>query len=242
MGKKPSTNIGDITTPEPGVGRGSDAPDLRRDRGDELPSGGEDDFIAHRPTPQPPQPPVPPTSETSSEHPASPAPETSADADKPKPASSPETTSQEGNGPKPATPSSPSGAVGGKKNEAAKVKNKPADSVVADVPKFKDFVSDAHKVVQPTSKSGRKHVEPFTQEQVDPAKPKFILVVTNAPRLAKTGTTAATRLEWAGFKPKTGEHGEISVDYNFQDLKFRNKAIRKLQGVGIKIKITTVTP
>lgn len=237
MGKKPNTNIGDITTPEPGIGRGSDAPDLRRDRGDELPSGGEDDFIAHRPTPQPSQPPVPaapPTSETASE--------TSEEAGKPKPASSPETTSQEGNGPKPATPSSPSGATGGKKNGAAKVKNKPADSVVADVPKFKDFVSDAHKVVQPTSKSGRKHVEPFTQEQVDPAKPKFILVVTNAPRLAKTGTTAATRLEWAGFKPKTGEHGEISVDYNFQDLKFRNKAIRKLQGVGIKIKITTVTP
>lgn len=227
MGKKPSTNIGDITTPEPGIGRGSDAPDLRRDRGDELPSGGEDDFIANRHTPQPSQPPIPPT-----EHPASPAPETSGEAGKPKPASSPEITSQEGNGPKPATPSSPSGATGGKKNEAAKVKNKPADSVVA----------DAHKVVQPTSKSGRKHVEPFTQEQVDPAKPKFILVVTNAPRLAKTGTTAATRLEWAGFKPKTGEHGEISVDYNFQDLKFRNKAIRKLQGVGIKIKITTVTP
>lgn len=221
MGKKPNTNIGDITTPEPGIGRGSDAPDLRRDRGDELPSGGEDDFIANRHTPQPSQPPVPPT-----EHPASPAPETSRETGKPKPA----------------TPSSPSGATGGKKNEAAKVKNKPADSVVADVPKFKDFVSDAHKVVQPTSKSGRKHVEPFTQEQVDPAKPKFILVVTNAPRLAKTGTTAATRLEWAGFKPKTGEHGEISVDYNFQDLKFRNKAIRKLQGVGIKIKITTVTP
>ena len=230
MGKKPSTNIGDITTPEPGIGRGSDAPDLRRDRGDELPSGGEDDFIANRHTPQPSQPP------------ASPAPETAGETGKPKPASPPETTSQEGNGPKPATPSSPSGATGGKKNEAAKVKNKPADSVVADVPKFKDFVSDAHKVVQPTSKSGRKHVEPFTQEQVDPAKPKFILVVTNAPRLAKTGTTAATRLEWAGFKPKTGEHGEISVDYNFQDPKFRNKAIRKLQGVGIKIKITTVTP
>lgn len=237
MGKKPNTNIGDITTPEPGIGRGSDAPDLRRDRGDELPSGGEDDFIANRHTPQPSQPPVPPT-----EHPASPAPEISGEVGKPKPASSPETTSQEGNGPKPATPSSPSGATGGKKNEAAKVKNKPADSVVADVPKFKDFVSDAHKVVQPISKSGRKHVEPFTQEQVDPAKPKFILVVTNAPRLAKTGTTAATRLEWAGFKSKTGEHGEISVDYNFQDLKFRNKAIRKLQGVGIKIKITTVTP
>ena len=226
MGKKPSTNIGDTTTPEPGIGRGSDAPDLRRDRGDELPSGGEDDFIANRHTPQPSQPPVPPT-----EHPASP---TSEEVGKPKPASSPETT--------PASETTTSGGGGGKKNEAAKVKNKPADSVVADVPKFKDFVSDAHKVVQPTSKSGRKHVEPFTQEQVDPAKPKFILVVTNAPRLAKTGTTAATRLEWAGFKSKTGEHGEISVDYNFQDLKFRNKAIRKLQGVGIKIKITTVTP
>lgn len=221
MGKKPSTDIGDITTPEPGIGRGSDAPDLRRDRGDELPSGGEDDFIAHRPTPQPSQPPLPPT-----EHPASPAPETSGEAGKPKPA----------------TPSSPSGATGGKKNEVGKAKIKSADIAVTAVPKFKDFVSDAHKVVQPTSKFGRKHVEPFTQEQVDPAKPKFILVVTNAPRLAKTGTTAATRLEWAGFKSKTGEHGEISVDYNFQDLKFRNKAIRKLQGVGIKIKITTVTP
>ena len=235
MGKKPSTNFGDITTPEPGIGRGNDGtPDLRRDRGDELPSGGEDDFIGRRPTPQP--------SETSSEHLAPPAPPTSEEVGKPKPASSPETTSQEGNGPKPATPSSPSGATGGKKNEAAKVKNKPADSVVADVPKFKDFVSDAHKVVQPTSKSGRKHVEPFTQEQVDPAKPKFKLIVTNAARLAKTGTTAATRLEWAGFKPKTGEHEEISVDYNFQDVKFRNKAIRKLQGAGIKIKITVVTP
>lgn len=232
MGKKPSTNIGDITTPEPGIGRGSDAPDLRRDRGDELPSGGEDDFIAHRPTPQPSQPPVPaapPTSETASEHPTSPAPETSGESGKPKPASSPETTTS-------------GGGAGGKKNEVGKAKIKSADIAVTAVPKFKDFVSDAHKVVQPTSKSGRKHVEPFTQEQVDPAKPKFILVVTNAPRLAKTGTTAATRLEWAGFKPKTGEHGEISVDYNFQDLKFRNKAIRKLQGVGIKIKITTVTP
>lgn len=228
MGKKPSTNIGDITTPEPGIGRGSDAPDLRRDRGDELPSGGEDDFIAHRPTPQP--------SETSSEHPVPAAPPTSETASetlgesgKPKPASSPETTTS-------------GGGAGGKKNEVGKAKIKSADIAVTAVPKFKDFVSDAHKVVQPTSKSGRKHVEPFTQEQVDPAKPKFILVVTNAPRLAKTGTTAATRLEWAGFKPKTGEHGEISVDYNFQDLKFRNKAIRKLQGVGIKIKITTVTP
>ena len=228
MGKKPSTNIGDITTPEPGIGRGSDAPDLRRDRGDELPSGGEDDFIAHRPTPQP--------SETSSEHPVPAAPptpetasETSGESGKPKPASSPETTTS-------------GGGAGGKKNEVGKAKIKSADIAVTAVPKFKDFVSDAHKVVQPTSKSGRKHVEPFTQEQVDPAKPKFILVVTNAPRLAKTGTTAATRLEWAGFKPKTGEHGEISVDYNFQDLKFRNKAIRKLQGVGIKIKITTVTP
>lgn len=236
MGKKPSTNIGDITTPEPGIGRGSDAPDLRRDRGDELPSGGEDDFIAHRPTPQPsetssehPVPAAPPTSETASEHPASPAPETSGESGKPKPASSPETTTS-------------GGGAGGKKNEVGKAKIKSADIAVTAVPKFKDFVSDAHKVVQPTSKSGRKHVEPFTQEQVDPAKPKFILVVTNAPRLAKTGTTAATRLEWAGFKPKTGEHGEISVDYNFQDLKFRNKAIRKLQGVGIKIKITTVTP
>lgn len=217
MGKKPSTNIGDITTPEPGIGRGSDAPDLRRDRGDELPSGGEDDFIAHRPTPQPSQPPVPA------------APETSGESGKPKPASSPETTTS-------------GGGAGGKKNEVGKAKIKSADIAVTAVPKFKDFVSDAHKVVQPTSKSGRKHVEPFTQEQVDPAKPKFILVVTNAPRLTKTGTTAATRLEWAGFKPKTGEHGEISVDYNFQDLKFRNKAIRKLQGVGIKIKITTVTP
>ena len=231
MGKKPNTNIGDITTPEPGIGRGSDAPDLRRDRGDELPSGGEDDFIAHRPTPQPA---APPTSETVSEHSASPAPETSGEAGKPKPASSPETT--------PASETTSGGGAGGKKNEAGKAKIKSADIVVTAVPKFKDFVSDAHKVVQPTSKSGRKHVEPFTQEQVDPAKPKFILVVTNAPRLAKTGTTAATRLEWAGFKPKTGEHGEISVDYNFQDLKFRNKAIRKLQGVGIKIKITTVTP
>ena len=212
MGKKPSTNIGDITTPEPGIGRGSDAPDLRRDRGDELPSGGEDDFIANRHTPQPSQ-----------------------QVGKPKPASSPETT--------PASETTTSGGgAGGKKNEAGKAKIKSADIAVTAVPKFKDFVSDAHKVVQPTSKSGRKHVEPFTQEQVDPAKPKFILVVTNAPRLAKTGTTAATRLEWAGFKPKTGEHGEISVDYNFQDLKFRNKAIRKLQGVGIKIKITTVTP
>jgi hypothetical protein len=232
MGKKPSTNIGDITTPEPGIGRGSDAPDLRRDRGDELPSGGEDDFIANRHTPQPSQPPVPaapPTSETSSEHPASPGPETSGESGKPKPASSSETTTS-------------GGGAGGKKNEVGKAKIKSADIAVTDVPKFKDFVSDAHKVVQPTSKSGRKHVEPFTQEQVDPAKPKFILVVTNAPRLAKTGTTAATRLEWAGFKPKTGEHGEISVDYNFQDVKFRNKAIRKLQGVGIKIKITTVTP
>lgn len=236
MGKKPSTNIGDITTPEPGIGRGSDAPDLRRDRGDELPSGGEDDFIAHRPTPQPsetssehPVPAAPPTSETASEHPASPAPETSGESGKPKPASSPETTTS-------------GGGAGGKKNEVGKAKIKSADIAVTAVPKFKDFVSDAHKVVQPTSKSGRKHVEPFTQEQVDPAKPKFILVVTNAPRLAKTGTTAATRLEWGGFKPKTGEHGEISVDYNFQDLKFRNKAIRKLQGVGIKIKITTVTP
>lgn len=236
MGKKPSTNIGDITTPEPGIGRGSDAPDLRRDRGDELPSGGEDDFIAHRPTPQPsetssehPVPAAPPTSETVSEHPASPAPETSGESGKPKPASSPETTTS-------------GGGAGGKKNEVGKAKIKSADIAVTAVPKFKDFVSDAHKVVQPTSKSGRKHVEPFTQEQVDPAKPKFILVVTNAPRLAKTGTTAATRLEWAGFKSKTGEHGEISVDYNFQDLKFRNKAIRKLQGVGIKIKITTVTP
>lgn len=236
MGKKPNTNIGDITTPEPGIGRGSDAPDLRRDRGDELPSGGEDDFIAHRPTPQPsetssehPVPAAPPTSETASEHPASPAPETSGESGKPKPASSPETTTS-------------GGGAGGKKNEVGKAKIKSADIAVTAVPKFKDFVSDAHKVVQPTSKSGRKHVEPFTQEQVDPAKPKFILVVTNAPRLAKTGTTAATRLEWAGFKPKTGEHGEISVDYNFQDLKFRNKAIRKLQGVGIKIKITTVTP
>ena len=236
MGKKPSTNIGDITTPEPGIGRGSDAPDLRRDRGDELPSGGEDDFIAHRPTPQPsetssehPVPAAPPTSETASEHPASPAPETSGESGKPKPASSPETTTS-------------GGGAGGKKNEVGKAKIKSADIAVTAVPKFKDFVSDAHKVVQPTSKSGRKHVEPFTQEQVDPTKPKFILVVTNAPRLAKTGTTAATRLEWAGFKPKTGEHGEISVDYNFQDLKFRNKAIRKLQGVGIKIKITTVTP
>ena len=236
MGKKPSTNIGDITTPEPGIGRGSDAPDLRRDRGDELPSGGEDDFIAHRPTPQPSEtssehlvPAAPPTSETTSEHPASPAPETSGESGKPKPASSPETTTS-------------GGGAGGKKNEVGKAKIKSADIAVTAVPKFKDFVSDAHKVVQPTSKSGRKHVEPFTQEQVDPAKPKFILVVTNAPRLAKTGTTAATRLEWAGFKPKTGEHGEISVDYNFQDLKFRNKAIRKLQGVGIKIKITTVTP
>lgn len=227
MGKKPSTNIGDITTPEPGIGRGSDAPDLRRDRGDELPSGGEDDFIANRHTPQPSQPPVPPT-----EHPAPP---TSEEVGKPKPASSPETT--------PASETTTSGGgAGGKKNEAGKAKIKSADIAVTAVPKFKDFVSDAHKVVQPTSKSGRKHVEPFTQEQVDPAKPKFILVVTNAPRLAKTGTTAATRLEWAGFKPKTGEHGEISVDYNFQDLKFRNKAIRKLQGVGIKIKITTVTP
>lgn len=236
MGKKPSTNIGDITTPEPGIGRGSDAPDLRRDRGDELPSGGEDDFIAHRPTPQPsetssehPVPAAPPTSETASEHPASPAPETSGESGKPKPASSPETTTS-------------GGGAGGKKNEVGKAKIKSADIAVTAVPKFKDFVSDAHKVVQPTSKSGRKHVEPFTQEQVDQAKPKFILVVTNAPRLAKTGTTAATRLEWAGFKSKTGEHGEISVDYNFQDLKFRNKAIRKLQGVGIKIKITTVTP
>ena len=227
MGKKPSTNIGDITTPEPGIGRGSDAPDLRRDRGDELPSGGEDDFIANRHTPQPSQPPVPPT-----EHPAPP---TSEEVGKPKPASSPETT--------PASETTTSGGgAGGKKNEAGKAKIKSADIAVTAVPKFKDFVSDAHKVVQPASKSGRKHVEPFTQEQVDPAKPKFILVVTNAPRLAKTGTTAATRLEWAGFKPKTGEHGEISVDYNFQDLKFRNKAIRKLQGVGIKIKITTVTP
>ena len=227
MGKKPNTNIGDITTPEPGIGRGSDAPDLRRDRGDELPSGGEDDFIANRHTPQPSQPPVPPT-----EHPAPP---TSEEVGKPKPASSPETT--------PASETTTSGGgAGGKKNEADKAKIKSADIAVTAVPKFKDFVSDAHKVVQPTSKSGRKHVEPFTQEQVDPAKPKFILVVTNAPRLAKTGTTAATRLEWAGFKPKTGEHGEISVDYNFQDLKFRNKAIRKLQGVGIKIKITTVTP
>ena len=227
MGKKPSTDIGDITTPEPGIGRGSDAPDLRRDRGDELPSGGEDDFIANRHTPQPSQPPVPPT-----EHPAPP---TSEEVGKPKPASSPETT--------PASETTTSGGgAGGKKNEAGKAKIKSADIAVTAVPKFKDFVSDAHKVVQPTSKSGRKHVEPFTQEQVDPAKPKFILVVTNAPRLAKTGTTAATRLEWAGFKPKTGEHGEISVDYNFQDLKFRNKAIRKLQGVGIKIKITTVTP
>lgn len=227
MGKKPSANIGDITTPEPGIGRGSDAPDLRRDRGDELPSGGEDDFIANRHTPQPSQPPVPPT-----EHPAPP---TSEEVGKPKPASSPETT--------PASETTTSGGgAGGKKNEAGKAKIKSADIAVTAVPKFKDFVSDAHKVVQPTSKSGRKHVEPFTQEQVDPAKPKFILVVTNAPRLAKTGTTAATRLEWAGFKPKTGEHGEISVDYNFQDLKFRNKAIRKLQGVGIKIKITTVTP
>lgn len=227
MGKKPSTNIDDITTPEPGIGRGSDAPDLRRDRGDELPSGGEDDFIANRHTPQPSQPPVPPT-----EHPAPP---TSEEVGKPKPASSPETT--------PASETTTSGGgAGGKKNEAGKAKIKSADIAVTAVPKFKDFVSDAHKVVQPTSKSGRKHVEPFTQEQVDPAKPKFILVVTNAPRLAKTGTTAATRLEWAGFKPKTGEHGEISVDYNFQDLKFRNKAIRKLQGVGIKIKITTVTP
>lgn len=236
MGKKPSTNIGDITTPEPGIGRGSDAPDLRRDRGDELPSGGEDDFIAHRPTSQPsetssehPVPAAPPTSETASEHPASPAPETSGESGKPKPASSPETTTS-------------GGGAGGKKNEVGKAKIKSADIAVTAVPKFKDFVSDAHKVVQPTSKSGRKHVEPFTQEQVDPTKPKFILVVTNAPRLAKTGTTAATRLEWAGFKPKTGEHGEISVDYNFQDLKFRNKVIRKLQGVGIKIKITTVTP
>nr|DAP43342.1 MAG TPA: hypothetical protein [Caudoviricetes sp.] len=236
MGKKPSTNIGDITTPEPGIGRGSDAPDLRRDRGDELPSGGEDDFITHRPTPQPsetssehPVPAAPPTSETASEHPASPAPETSGESGKPKPASSPETTTS-------------GGGAGGKKNEVGKAKIKSADIAVTAVPKFKDFVSDAHKVVQPTSKSGRKHVEPFTQEQVDPAKPKFILVVTNAPRLAKTGTTAATRLEWAGFKPKTGEHGEISVDYNFQDVKFRNKAIRKLQGVGIKIKITAVTP
>lgn len=227
MGKKPNTNIGDITTPEPGIGRGSDAPDLRRDRGDELPSGGEDDFIANRHTPQPSQPPVPQT-----EHPAPP---TSEEVGKPKPASSPETT--------PASETTTSGGgAGGKKNEAGKAKIKSADIAVTAVPKFKDFVSDAHKVVQPTSKSGRKHVEPFTQEQVDPAKPKFILVVTNAPRLAKTGTTAATRLEWAGFKPKTGEHGEISVDYNFQDLKFRNKAIRKLQGVGIKIKITTVTP
>lgn len=227
MGKKPNTNIGDITTPEPGIGRGSDAPDLRRDRGDELPSGGEDDFIANRHTPQPSQPPVPPT-----EHPAPP---TSEEVGKPKPASSPETT--------PASETTTSGGgAGGKKNEAGKAKIKSADIAVTAVPKFKDFVSDAHKVVQPTSKSGRKHVEPFTQEQVDPAKPKFILVVTNAPRLAKTGTTAATRLEWAGFKPKTGEHGEISVDYNFQDVKFRNKAIRKLQGVGIKIKITTVTP
>lgn len=226
MGKKPNTNIGDITTPEPGIGRGSDAPDLRRDRGDELPSGGEDDFIANIHTPQPSQPPVPPT-----EHPAPP---TSEEVGKPKPASSPETT--------PASETTTSGGAGGKKNEAGKAKIKSADIAVTAVPKFKDFVSDAHKVVQPTSKSGRKHVEPFTQEQVDPAKPKFILVVTNAPRLAKTGTTAATRLEWAGFKPKTGEHGEISVDYNFQDLKFRNKAIRKLQGVGIKIKITTVTP
>ena len=236
MGKKPSTNIGDITTPEPGIGRGSDAPDLRRDRGDELPSGGEDDFIAHTPTPQPsetssehPVPAAPLTSETASEHPASPAPETSGESGKPKPASSPETTTS-------------GGGAGGKKNEAGKAKIKSADIAVTAVPKFKDFVSDAHKVVQPTSKSGRKHVEPFTQEQVDAGKPKFILVVTNAPRLAKTGTTAATRLEWAGFKPKTGEHGEISVDYNFQDLKFRNRAIRKLQGVGIKIKITTVTP
>lgn len=228
MGKKPNTNIGDITTPEPGIGRGNDGtPDLRRDRGDELPTGGEDDFVARRPTPQP--------SETSSDHPASPAPPTSEEVGKPKPASSPETT--------PASETTTNGgAAGGKKNEVGKAKNKSADIVVTAVPKFKDFVSDAHKVVQPTSKSGRKHVEPFTQEQVDPTKPKFILVVTNAPRLAKTGTTAATRLEWAGFKPKTGEHGEISVDYNFQDLKFRNKAIRKLQGVGIKIKITTVTP
>ena len=225
MGKKPNTNIGDITTPEPGIGRGNDGtPDLRRDRGDELPSGGEDDFIGRRPIPQP--------SETSSEHPAPP---TSEEVGKPKPASSPETT--------PASETTTSGGgAGGKKNEVGKAKIKSADIAVTTVPKFKDFVSDAHKVVQPTSKSGRKHVEPFTQEQVDPAKPKFILVVTNAPRLAKTGTTAATRLEWAGFKPKTGEHGEISVDYNFQDLKFRNKAIRKLQGVGIKIKITTVTP
>lgn len=227
MGKKPSTSIGDITTPEPGIGRGNDGtPDLRRDRGDELPSGGEDDFIGRRPTPQP--------SETSSEHPVPPAPPTSEEVGKPKPASSPETT--------PASETTTSGGAGGKKNEVGKAKIKSADIAVTAVPKFKDFVSDAHKVVQPTSKSGRKHVEPFTQEQVDPAKPKFILVVTNAPRLAKTGTTAATRLEWAGFKPKTGEHGEISVDYNFQDLKFRNKAIRKLQGVGIKIKITTVTP
>ena len=235
MGKKPSTNIGDITTPEPGIGRGSDAPDLRRDRGDELPSGGEDDFIAHRPTPQPsetssehPVPAAPPTSETASEHPASPAPETSGESGKPKPASSPETTTS-------------GGGAGGKKNEVGKAKIKSADIAVTAVPKFKDFVSDAHKVVQPTSKSGRKHVEPFTQEQIDPAKPKFKLIVTNAARLAKTGTTAATRLEWAGFKPKTGEHEEISVDYNFQDVKFRNKAIRKLQGVGIKIKIAVVT-
>lgn len=104
------------------------------------------------------------------------------------------------------------------------------------------FINRVHTSWQPpVLEKSRTADPPYQKERVNTSKDRYTLSIINMG--AHPGNAYLRKVfTWLGFRSPNNELGYPSVPYHFQNLKIRNRIIRKLQGLGCKIKIRTIHP